>query len=285
MATIYVIKYDGDKYYIGESKRMGEHVLGKGSVITKDKSIKFIEQFVKEDAQDENKYTKQYMFKYGIDNVRGGSFCSETLSPETIAMLEKEKATALNTCYQCNQLGHFANNCPLKCPFCHGPHLGKDCELICNYCGDKGHMIDDCPCKETIVKAFPVKISYKCDYCDNTFDTTKGKNYHMSQYCKIKKQQDSDSQSNSVMNTITHSITKAVMESLKPLSYKCDNCDKEFDTDKGKIFHMKRWCKGKPTRETKNKVIKFECEYCGRVCKTQAGLDKHIEEYCEEVER
>jgi len=39
------------------------------------------------------------------------------------------------------------------------------------------------------------------------------------------------------------------------------------------------------SKEKSKSYNKFECEYCGRVCKSAAGLEKHLEEYCEEVER
>ena len=32
-----------------------------------------------------------------------------------------------------------------------------------------------------------------------------------------------------------------------------------------------------------NKCKKYQCKLCGRVCKSQDGLNKHIEKYCEYV--
>ena len=272
MSIIYVLQLDNSEYYIGETgdldRRLGQHLLGKGSEWTKNKTIKFIEQFEKKDLQDENKYTKQYMFKYGIDKVRGGSFTTKILSNGIISMLEKEKATASNTCYNCNKQGHYANECPViivKCPFCKGDHFGKDCNLVCSYCGDKGHLLKECPSNP---------VSFKCDYCDKTYPSEKGRNYHMTQYCKVKKGKDSNTMINTAIESITAGMTKAIVDSFKPHVFKCVNCKKDFDSKKGRDFHTSRYCNVK-------KSVKFECEYCGRVCKSQTGLDKHVEEYCE----
>ena len=47
------------------------------------------------------------MFQYGYDYVRGGSYCTRDLSPHTIALLMKEKATAFDLCFKCGRSGHF----------------------------------------------------------------------------------------------------------------------------------------------------------------------------------
>ena len=94
-ATIYVLKLEGGKYYVGRTnkkvvQRFKEHKEGKGSAWTrKYKPIKILDVILNRDKFDEDKITKQYMEKYGIENVRGGTYCKITLSNETIKMISE----------------------------------------------------------------------------------------------------------------------------------------------------------------------------------------------------
>ena len=97
--TIYILSCKKNKYYIGSTnrplkERILEHFEWKGSSWTyKYPPIKVVETIQNADNFDEDKNVKKYMFKYGIDNVRGGSYSSFQLSNEMknlITSLERE---------------------------------------------------------------------------------------------------------------------------------------------------------------------------------------------------
>lgn len=120
MFFIYILKCEQNKYYIGKTKkdpkiRYQKHINGRGSVWTKKyKPINIISIYKNCDAYDEDKYTKIYMEKYGIDNVRGGSYTTNNLSEETKNFLQKEIDSAQDKCRGCGQIGHFYRYCPNK---------------------------------------------------------------------------------------------------------------------------------------------------------------------------
>jgi hypothetical protein len=96
MVNIYILKLESNKYYIGKTNnpkfRIENHFNSNGSQWTKlYKPLELIELITNCDDYDEDKYTRIYMDKYGINNVRGGSFCSIELSNETINFLKIKK--------------------------------------------------------------------------------------------------------------------------------------------------------------------------------------------------
>jgi cellular nucleic acid-binding protein len=143
MVYIYILKLEKGKFYIGKtinpSFRLDSHFNSKGSAWTKIyKPIKMIELIPNCDDYDEDKYTRIFMDKYGIDNVRGGSFVSVKLDQSTINYLKQMKNGTNDKCYNCGKSGHFA----------------KDCEA----------------CKKEIV--------WCCEYCDKEFIDKKKCEYH-----------------------------------------------------------------------------------------------------------
>ena len=119
MVYIYILKQEQEKYYIGKTNnpnlRLKQHFNTEGSKWTeKYKPIK-IDQIIDNcDDFDEDKYTLIYMKNYGIENVRGGSFCELILSDSDIETIKKMIKGSTNKCYLCGKDDHFMNNCTKK---------------------------------------------------------------------------------------------------------------------------------------------------------------------------
>ena len=160
--TIYTLELENNKYYVGKScvpkQRILKHFQEEGSEWTKlYKPIKVLSQ-VKGDAFDEEKYTLIAMEKYGIDDVRGGSYCNVNLSQH-----DKDKAlqtirSISDKCYKCGKKGHFAKDCcedndsdanEEYCKKCGWVHFPKNELCDGNYCEachgtGESYWSDDC---------------------------------------------------------------------------------------------------------------------------------------------
>ena len=115
MTFIYVLQLEENKFYVGKTetpdKRLNCHKSGNGSAWTKKyKPIKTIELF-EGDKYDDDKYVFKYMDKYGIENVRGGSFSKVNLTKIQLACLEHINKASSDRCFKCNQPGHFSSRC------------------------------------------------------------------------------------------------------------------------------------------------------------------------------
>lgn len=113
---IYVLLLKGGRYYIGKSKnierRYFEHCKGKGSEWTRLYPPIRIEKIIERASPfDEDKLTKEYMSKYGVENVRGGSYVEEELDDFQIEMLNREIWGAKNMCKRCGKPNHFEKDC------------------------------------------------------------------------------------------------------------------------------------------------------------------------------
>jgi len=146
MGQLYVLKLRGGKWYIGHTtrgiERILDHMDNKGAKWTKEfKPIKPIPYRQTEPGQtkahsknkannDEDRLTLEYMKKYGIKNVRGGSWCMVKMRKKThreiqglIGKKKSEKPKAKDkpkpkkrevTCGRCGRAGHIRTNCKLK---------------------------------------------------------------------------------------------------------------------------------------------------------------------------
>lgn len=133
MVYIYILELEQHKYYVGKTNhpglRLDNHFEGSGSVWTKKyKPIRILEMIPNCDNFDEDKYTIQYMEKYGINNVRGGSFCQIKLTDSNIETLQQIIKSVTNNCYICGNPGHYAKECARRAVSLVLPSPDKKCD-------------------------------------------------------------------------------------------------------------------------------------------------------------
>jgi predicted GIY-YIG superfamily endonuclease len=170
MEELYVLQLQGGKYYVGKTtdinRRYEEHKTGRGSSWTsKYKPVKILEVRPLKDTHDENNTTKDLMKKYGVDNVRGGSYTQVELPEHLTATLQAEIRGNSDACFKCGEQGHFAKDCDVEevtvyeCEECHAEfetmtkfnrHSCKPSYKSSNYnggcyrCGRLSHWADEC---------------------------------------------------------------------------------------------------------------------------------------------
>lgn len=183
MSTLYVLELEDGKYYIGKTddvqKRLEQHLNGRGSAWTKKYSPnRIVEQRPITSVYDETNVTKDYMKKYGIDNVRGGAYCNVDLTEEQEDSIRHELRSATDNCYKCGKPGHFANRCPKKSSFTGTCGCGKKFMIVEEFLSHNRMCIQH-NLKEK------EEETWECDYCDRIFDTKYGAIVH-ERTCKSK---------------------------------------------------------------------------------------------------
>ena len=120
---LYILRCHGGKYYVGKTNRyigdrLQEHFDGTGSAWTRLHSPDHLIRTIPDpESWDEDKYTKLYMQRYGIHNVRGGAYIQVELDSRLVYALKRELRSAHDACFRCGGLGHFQNRCCQPDPF------------------------------------------------------------------------------------------------------------------------------------------------------------------------
>ncbi len=167
LTNIYVLRLQSGKYYVGKSenpeKRFEEHKNGIGSSWTKKyKPVELVKVIKNASHFDEDKITKEYMEKYGIQNVRGGTYVSIELDDIQIESLKRELWGAKNKCTSCGRDNHFAKDYYAKTDV-YGDEILYETDsdsdsseeyesqprysnknVVCFRCGRDGHYVTTC---------------------------------------------------------------------------------------------------------------------------------------------
>ena len=98
-------------------QRLREHKNRVGSSWTGTHPVEeLVEVVPKVDKWHEDNKTKEYMERYGIDNVRGGTYAKPKLSADTIKMLTAEMRHNNGLCIRCGESGHMIKQCRRSSP-------------------------------------------------------------------------------------------------------------------------------------------------------------------------
>lgn len=245
---LYVLKLKQNKYYIGKTSnpkfRLGQHFNCSGSAwTTKYQPVKVIELVPNCDNFDEDKYTLKYMSVYGIENVRGGSFCEITLSKANLTMVNKMISSSTDKCFKCGKSDHFINDCKeltaktvtkaTKATTTKYNNNSDDLQtdtIFCYKCHRNGHLANKCYAKTTNTGK---RIKNNSD--DEEYDSSDDMdmNMDMDEEYNDSANSDDDEECDDCDNSDDEYVEV----------YCCGYCNKEFETMKGATYHENFYCK------------------------------------------
>jgi len=149
---------------------------GNGSAWTrKYKPVELVLTIMNASPFDEDRYTEEYMERYGTDKVRGGSYVTNVLTDAQYEVLQDKLRMAKDKCVKCGRSGHFAKNCYAKTEIVEDD---SDDEIVwaCNHCDKEFDSASKCeiheiscgkPSRKQLVTKSSKKTSGTCYRCGN----------------------------------------------------------------------------------------------------------------------
>ncbi len=164
--VIYLLRLEQGKYYVGRTDNMENrwkaHTSGRGSLWTKKyHPIEILRTYTSKNPFEEDKYTKECMSIYGIDNVRGGSYVRDVLDLDAQRLIQKEIWAAKDCCVRCGRNSHFV----------------KECCFTTDIFGNS--LINTNTSPTNTKKSEEESIVYMCGYCEHEFDIETDCDKHM----------------------------------------------------------------------------------------------------------
>lgn len=142
MQVVYILECKSyGKIYVGLTsnleKRFQEHVNGNGSIWTKKYGVEKLLFHINGDEFDELAMTLRMMKTYGMDNVRGSTYSSETLSWEEHLQIFGHFWFMDHKCRICGLLSHPTHSC----------NSDRTFDGCCLACGRTSHGANQCYAK------------------------------------------------------------------------------------------------------------------------------------------
>ena len=198
--NIYVLRLEGGRYYVGKSdnvmNRYKQHIEGSGSAWTRKHKPVSLEKIIENVSSfEEDKVTKEYMSKYGIDKVRGGSYVEMELSDFHTDALKMEIWAAKDLCTQCGRPGHFVKDCHAKTDASGNKiEYEKDNEKSCKVKNKKTPYVNQTTSKKD-------SVCYRCGrpghYSPDCYARTDNKGYTLDSDCESEEDSDCESEDDS----------------------------------------------------------------------------------------
>jgi len=161
--TLYALQCKKGKYYIGRvngpsvEARFMQHCSGEGgSTWTQMYEPLKVDDQKTGTVYDEDSWTLRYMAKYGVENVRGGTYCQPQLSQDQLDEIKRKIDGAHDKCFRCGSGDHFAANCPVvsvpnrRSRSRSRSPVRRQQALQCFRCGHSSHFARECYAKHDI---------------------------------------------------------------------------------------------------------------------------------------